>query len=91
MNISKKTRKKIKSILLSDHFGESGEYISTRSFSYTPAPNSPLSAIWKKIVVKLDGEKLFKLSRVRSSSSIRDAILQDRVSRRLIGFRKWVK
>ena len=56
MNISKKTRKKIQSILLSDHFGESGEYISTRSFSYTPAPNSPLSAIWKKIVVKLDGE-----------------------------------
>ncbi len=56
MNISKKTRKKIQSILLSDHFGESGEYISMRGFSYTPAPNSPLSAIWKKIVVKLDGE-----------------------------------
>ena len=56
MNISKKTRKKIQSILLSNHFGESGEYISMRGFSYTPAPNSPLSAIWKEIVVKLDGE-----------------------------------
>mgnify|MGYP004453386209 FL=1 len=56
MNISKKTRKKIQSILLSNYFGESGEYISMRGFSYTPAPNSPLSAIWKKIVVKLDGE-----------------------------------
>lgn len=56
MNISKKTRKKIQSILLSDHFGESGEYISTRGFSYTPAPDSPLSVIWKKFVVRLDGE-----------------------------------
>lgn len=56
MNISKKTRKKIQSILLSDHFGESGEHISTRSFSYTPAPDSPLSVIWKKFVVRLDGE-----------------------------------
>lgn len=56
MNISKKTRKKIQSILLSNHFGESGEYISMRGFSYTPTPNSPLSAIWKEIVVKLDGE-----------------------------------
>ena len=56
MNISKKTRKKIQSILLSNHFGESGEYISMRGFSDTPAPNSPLSAIWKEIVVKLDGE-----------------------------------
>ena len=56
MNISKKTRKKIQSILLSDHFGESGEYISMRGFSYTPAPDSPLSVIWKKFVVRLDGE-----------------------------------
>lgn len=55
MNISKKTRKKIQSILLSDHFGESGEYISMRGFSYTPAPDSPLSVIWKKFVVRLDG------------------------------------
>ena len=56
MNISKKTRKKIQSILLSDHFGESGEYISMCDFSYTPAPDSPLSVIWKKFVVRLDGE-----------------------------------
>lgn len=56
MNISKKTRKKIQSILLSDHFSESGEYISMRGFSYTPAPDSPLSVIWKKFVVRLDGE-----------------------------------
>lgn len=56
MNISKKTRKKIQSILLSDHFGESGEYISMRGFSYTPVPDSPLSVIWKKFVVRLDGE-----------------------------------
>ena len=56
MNISKKTRKKIQSILLSDHFGESVEYISMRGFSYTPASDSPLSVIWKKFVVRLDGE-----------------------------------
>ena len=56
MNLSKKTRKKIQSILLSNHFSEGGEYISMSGFSYTPAPDSPLSAIWKKIVVKLDGE-----------------------------------
>lgn len=56
MNISKKTRKKIQSILLSDHFGESGEYISMQGFSYTPASDSPLSVIWKKFVVRLDGE-----------------------------------
>lgn len=56
MNISKKTQKKIQSILTSDHFGESGEYISMRGFSYVPAPDSPLSAIWKKFVVRLDGE-----------------------------------
>lgn len=43
-------------ILLSDHFGESGEYISMRGFSYTPAPDRPLSVIWKKFVVRLDGE-----------------------------------
>ncbi len=55
-NMSKKTRKRINRILLSDHFGESGEYVSMRGFSYTPAPDSPLSAIWKKFVVRLDGE-----------------------------------
>nr|DAW90670.1 MAG TPA: hypothetical protein [Bacteriophage sp.] len=51
---------------------------------------SMIDAIMSRRALVL-GEKLFKLSRVRSSSSIRDAILQDRVSRRLIGFRKWVK
>ena len=55
MNISKKTRKKIQNIL-SNHFGESGEYISMRGFSYTPTPDSPLSAIWKKIVVRNNSE-----------------------------------
>lgn len=55
-NMSKKTRKRINTILLSDHFGESGEYISMSGFSYTPAPDSPLSVIWKKFVVRLDGE-----------------------------------
>ena len=55
-NMSKKTRKRINTILLSDHFGESGEYISMSGFQYTPAPDSPLSVIWKKFVVRLDGE-----------------------------------
>ena len=55
-NMSKKTRKRINTILSSDHFGESGEYISMSGFSYAPAPDSPLSVIWKKFVVRLDGE-----------------------------------
>lgn len=55
MNLSKKTRKKIQTII-SDHFGESGDYLSGNGVTYTPEPNSPLSAIWKKVIVRSDGE-----------------------------------
>lgn len=55
MNLSKKTRKKIQAIIR-NHFGESGSYLTSVGWTYLPASDSPLSAIWKKIVVKFDGK-----------------------------------
>ncbi len=55
MNISKKTSKKIQAIIR-NHFDESGSYVTSVGWTYLPASDSPLSAIWKKIVVKFDGK-----------------------------------
>lgn len=55
MNLSKKTCKKIQAII-TDHFGESGDYLSGHGTTYTPESNSPLSVIWKKVIVNSDGE-----------------------------------
>lgn len=53
MNISKKTKKKIDKILLSDHF-KKRLGIAPVSLVYTPNPESPLSAIWHHIEVRHD-------------------------------------
>lgn len=54
MNISKKTKKKIDKILLSDHF-KKRLGIASVSLVYTPNPESPLSAIWHHVEVMHDG------------------------------------
>lgn len=54
MNISKKTRKKIDKILLSNYFKKKLEF-SHDSLVYTPNPESPLSAIWHHVEVRHDG------------------------------------
>lgn len=53
-NISKKTRKKINKILLSDHFKKKLG-VTQDTLVYTPNPESPLSAIWHHIEVRHDG------------------------------------
>lgn len=50
-NISKKTRKKINKILLSDHFKKKLG-VTQDTLVYTPNPESPLSAIWHHIEVR---------------------------------------
>lgn len=49
-NISKKTRKKINKILLSNHFKKKLG-VTQDTLVYTPNPESPLSAIWHHIEV----------------------------------------
>ena len=53
-NISKKTRKKINKILLSNHFKKKLG-VTQDTLVYTPNPESPLSAIWHHIEVRYDG------------------------------------
>lgn len=53
-NISKKTRKKINKILVSDHFKKKLG-VTQDTLVYTPNPESPLSAIWHHIEVRHDG------------------------------------
>lgn len=53
-NMSKKTLKKVKKILLSSHF-KSQVGFTPVSFVYTPNPKSPLSAIWHHVEVRADG------------------------------------
>lgn len=53
-NISKKTRKKINKILLSNHFKKKLG-VTQDTLVYTPNPESPLSAIWHHIDVRHDG------------------------------------
>ena len=50
-NISKKTRKKINKILLSNHFKKKSG-VTQDTLVYTPNPESPLSAIWKQIEIR---------------------------------------
>lgn len=54
-NMSKKTRKRVDSII-KNHFQQTDIYDSQNSIVYTPLPDSPLSAIWKKLVVRYDGK-----------------------------------
>lgn len=53
-NISKKTRKKINKILLSNHFKKKLG-VTQDTLVYTPNPESPLSAIWHHIEIRYDG------------------------------------
>jgi hypothetical protein len=53
-NISKKTRKKINKILLSNHFKKKLG-VTQDILVYTPNPESPLSAIWHHIEIRYDG------------------------------------
>lgn len=53
-NISKKTRKKINKILLSNHFKKKSG-VTQDTLVYTPNPESPLSAIWHHIEIRYDG------------------------------------
>lgn len=53
-NISKKTRKKINKILLSNLFKKKLG-LTQDTLVYTPNPESPLSAIWHHIEVRYDG------------------------------------
>lgn len=52
-NMSKKTRKKLERII-ENHFVKSDIYGDLYTVYFTPRPDSPLSAIWKKVMVRFN-------------------------------------
>ena len=52
-NMSKKTRKRVERII-ENHFTKTDIHGDLNSVFFTPRPDSPLSAIWKKLMVRFN-------------------------------------
>lgn len=82
MNISKKTKKKIYKIILSNHF-KKRVHTSEKGFCHYPSNNSPLSAIWHHIEVRPDGTIWGYLLDDRCAYMVTSSIIRKKVRQQI--------